>query len=169
MSPILLFYYGSHPDHRGRMLAEIIAQDDFWFEHTHDFIQWLFPLSDLSRANRHAPLVDGPTRKAFHEDELLRRHMRIAVSRLVKFLGLSFDGRTLKAGANWSERRGDWFTEHGHNSLRITRALKSMTLLGLKDDAIALHAGLEALCEQEPGCAVTDESRRFWSQAIDEC
>ena len=52
MNQLLSFYYGSHPDHRGRMLAEIVPQDDDWIEQAHDFIQWLFPLNDLSpRAN----------------------------------------------------------------------------------------------------------------------
>ena len=43
MSQLLRFYSGSHPDHRGRMLAEILKQDDLWLELTHDYIQWLFP------------------------------------------------------------------------------------------------------------------------------
>jgi hypothetical protein len=166
MTELLLFYYGSHPDHRGRMLAEIVAQDDFWFEQTHDFIQWIFPLCDLSRASLHAPLVDGPTRRAFHDDALLRNHMRIAVSRMVKFLGLRFDGKTVRCAENWNLRKGEWFTEHGHNSLRITRVLKSMALLGLRDDAVALHTGLEAFCENEPDCGITAESREFWKEAL---
>lgn len=166
MTQLLLFYYGSHPDFRGRTLAEIVGQDDFWFEQTHDFIQWLFPLSDLSRASLHAPLVDGPTRKAFHEDTLLQRNMRVAVARMIRFLGLTFNGKSLGLAANWNERKGEWFTEHGHNSLRITRMLKSMTLLGLGNDAKALHSGLENLCESEPDCAITAESRALWKAAV---
>ena len=65
MNPLLAFYLGSHPDDRGRMLDEILRQDDFWLEVTHDYVQWLFPLDEVSRANARAPLVDGPTRDHF--------------------------------------------------------------------------------------------------------
>ena len=166
MNQLLSFYYGSHPDHRGRMLAEIVQQDDFWLEHTHDFIQWIFPLNELSRASVHAPLVDGATLKAFHSDELLQKHMRVALVRMLKFLGLVFDGKTLTKGPTWNGRKGEWFTAHSHNSLRIARILKSMVLLGRRADAVALHAGLETLCQIEPDCGITDESRTIWKTAV---
>lgn len=50
MNQLLSFYYGSHPDHRGRMLAEIVQQDDDGIEQAHDFIQWLF-LSEIFEEN----------------------------------------------------------------------------------------------------------------------
>lgn len=166
MSELLLFYYGSHPDHRGRMLAEIIRQDNDWWESAHDFIQWLFPLAELSRASVHAPLVDRRTVEAFHSDELLHQHMRAAVGRMLAFLGLSFDGRTLATAGDWPQRKSVWFTEQGHNSLRITRMLKSMCLLGLRQDAHALHAGLQALCDAHDDCRVSGESRQYWRDAV---
>lgn len=166
MNQLLGFYLGSHPDHRGRMLAEIVQQDDFWLEQTHDFIQWLFPTNELSRASLHAPLVDARTRHAFMTDDLLRQHMRVALARMMRFLGLRFDGQHLTKAANWRERKPDWFTSHSHNSLRITRILKSMTFLGLVDDAVNLQRGLEGMCEREPDCGITLESRKFWRQAV---
>ena len=119
MNQLLSFYYGSHPDHRGRMLAEIVQQDDFWLEQNHDFIQWLFPLKDISRASSHAPIVDGVTVKAFQSDELLRQHMRLCLVRMLKFFGLRFDGKTLETATNWSERKSNWFTSHSHNSKHL--------------------------------------------------
>ena len=166
MNQLAGFYLGSHHDHKGRTLAEILKQDDFWFEHTHDFIQWVFPLNELSRASLHAPLVDGATRHAFLTDPLFASHMRMCVARMVRFLGLKFDGQSLSKAANWDERKKDWFTEHTHNSLRITRMLKSMAFLGLKGDAANLQAGFERLCGEEPECGITTESRQFWSTAV---
>lgn len=166
MNQLLGFYLGSHPDHKGRMLSEIVQQDDDWLEQTHDFIQWLFPLNELSRASLHAPLVDARTRHAFLTDDLPKQHMRIALVRMLRFLGLRFDGKALTKGANWDERKQCWFTCHSHNSLRVTRILKSMAFLGLKDEAVNLQAGLEALCQTEPDCGVTDVSRRYWADAV---
>lgn len=166
MNQLLAFYYGTGTDHRGRALAEVLRQDDLWFELTHDFVQWLFPLDQLSRASLHAPLVDPATILAFHSDELLRQHLRASVGRMLRFLGVAFDGNSLTLAANWAERRGEWFDLNTHNSLRITRLLKCMVLLGLAEDAVQLGKGLEALCASDPACGVTAESRALWLDAI---
>ena len=166
MNALLNFYYGNDTDHKGRMLAEMVEQDDFWLEHTHDFIQWMFPLNELSRASLHAPLVDGKTIEAFHGDPLLRSNIKVSLVRFLKFLGLSFDGVRLKKAQNWESRKQAWFTEHSHNSLRITRILKSMTLLGLHADAERLQAEFEDLCVTEPDSGITQESRSMWSEAV---
>lgn len=165
MNQLLAFYLGTGTDHRGRTLAEILRQDDLWFEITHDFIQWLFPLNELSRASLHAPLVDGATLHAFQADPLLRDHMRASVGRFLRFLGLSFDGESLRPGPNWPKRRPEWFDTNTHNSLRVTRVLKSMTLLGLSAEAVKLGEGFEALCAADAGCGVSAESRAYWRQA----
>ena len=108
MNRLLAFYYGSHPDDRGRMLAEILRQDDTWLEISHDYIQWLFPLSEMSRVNRDAPLVDAATAQAFRNDELLRGHLLAAYLRMLSFFGLQrlHDGRVVKSAA-WDERKHD--------------------------------------------------------------
>jgi hypothetical protein len=162
---LLRFYIGSGADHRGRTLAEILRQSDDWMEVTHDYVQWLFPLPELSRASVHAPLLDVQTCQAFHTDELLRRHLQASVARMIRFFGLTFDGVTLGQAANWSARCGDWYTVSTHNSLRITRMLRCMSLLGLQVDARALSAGLALLCD-DPACGITAESRQFWQAAV---
>ena len=166
MNRLLAFYYGSLPDHRGRMLAEILQQDDVWLEATHDYIQWLFPLDEPSRVTPDAPLVDGETGRLFRTDEILQRHLRAALVRMLRFFGLRFDGTNLRQADNWPQRKTEWFTQSTHNSLRITRILKSMMLLGLQRDAIALAAGLEQLCETDPECGVSAESRIHWREAV---
>lgn len=166
MHRLLAFYYGSHPDHRGRMLAEILRQDDLWLELTHDYIQWLFPLNEVSRVTPDAPLLDPSIQSAFRTDEVLRRHLRASIARMVRFYGLTFDGASVAKGPTWPDRKGEWFTENTHNSLRITRMLKCMRLLDLQCDAAALQAGIEHLCKSEPDCGITNESRAFWRAAV---
>jgi hypothetical protein len=166
MNQLLSFYYGTHPDHKGRMLSEIVTQNDYWLEKTHDYIQWIFPLVEMSQGNTHAPLVDRETITAFQNDELLQIQMRGCLARMMGFLGLQFDGKTLEKASNWNPRRDDWFTVQSHHSLRITRILKSMTLLGLAKEALALHKGLETLCRTESDCGITEESRDLWRRAV---
>ena len=49
--PLIDFFADNGADNRGRVLLQIVGQSDEWLESTHDFIQWLFPLSEASGAN----------------------------------------------------------------------------------------------------------------------
>lgn len=166
MSRLLLFYSGSHPDHRGRTLAEILEQDDLWMELTHDYIQWLFPLAELSRASAHAPLLDKETIDAFKADDQLRSHMRASFVRMLRFFGLKVSRNGISKADNWHQRKTEWFTENTHNSLRLTRILKSLYVLGFVWEATTLQAALEALCATEPDCGIDSTTRRFWKAAV---
>lgn len=166
MSQLLRFYYGSHPDHKGRMLAEVLRQDDHWLEVTHDYIQWIFPLADLSRASANAPLLDAATIEAFKSDELLRGHMRAAFVRMLAFYGLTVNREGIARASNWQDRKTEWFTSNTHNSLRLTRMLKSLFVLGFAWEARTLQALLETLCATDSDCGIATTSRRFWQEAI---
>jgi hypothetical protein len=48
---IMDFYSGLSPDHRGRHLNEILEWSDDELERVHDYIQWLFPLTERSGFN----------------------------------------------------------------------------------------------------------------------
>lgn len=165
--PIVGFYLGTCTDDRGRDLEAILAQDDTWLEATHDFIQWLFPVAERSRVNAAAPLVTGDMVRVFHGDETLRSRLLASYGRMLAFYGLqrSPDGTVQKA-ASWPTRRRIWFTRDTHNSLRITRILKCLTLLGLDRDAREFHAALAALCATEMGCGIHAMSRAYWRSAI---
>ena len=59
-TPILRFYGSGGTDHAGRTLEEILAWDDRHLEEVHDYIQWLFPLEEPSRANPCTPRSSLP-------------------------------------------------------------------------------------------------------------
>lgn len=50
--------------------------------------------------------------------------------RMLRFYGLEARGPRIAKGRNWTARKSDWFTGPTHNSLRITRILKSLMLGG---------------------------------------
>jgi hypothetical protein len=166
MNKLLAFYYGGTPDDRGRLLADITRQDDLWLEVTHDYVQWLFPLHEMSRVTPWAPVVDSDVLAAFHGDELLRTHLMASFLRMLSFYGLARkDGRIVKGG-NWDERKDNWFTQGTHNDLRITRILKCLTLLGLQPVAEQFHAVLVELRESEPDCGIGETAFRYWRAAL---
>jgi hypothetical protein len=167
MTPLRAFYLGSHADHRGRTLAQILRQDDDWLEAVHDYIQWLFPLDEHSRAVPGSPTLSRADIEAFRTDPLLRQHMLAAWRRMLGFYGLRVgdDGAVAQA-PNWAERKPNWFTQPTHNSLRITRILKSLVLVGLESEAARFQACLLGLCASEPDCGIPAASQAFWRQAV---
>ena len=52
---LIAFYCGEGRDHKGRCLEDIWALSPFWLEHTHDYIQWLFPIPEAGRFNALLP------------------------------------------------------------------------------------------------------------------
>jgi len=165
LNRLLAFYYGSHPDDHGRMLAEILRQNDYWFEVCHNYIQWLFPTREFSRVTPDAPILDKVTIGAFLSDDLLRNHLRAALFRILSFYGLALTVNGVDKGSNWHERKSNWFTQNTHNSLRITRILKSLNALGLASEAKAFGRALLSLCETEPDCGVGAVTLKFWRDA----
>ena len=166
MNRLLAFYYGSHPDSHGEMLAEILKQDDHWLEVCHNYIQWLFPTKEFSRVTPDAPILDKTTIEAFRTDELLRKHLRAALMRILLFYGLKLTNEGVIKGPNWEARKSNWFTENTHNSLRITRILKCLNSLGLEVDAEAFQLGLSSLCASESDCGIDKKAMQFWRDAV---
>lgn len=166
VTPILEFYHCRRPDDRGRFLMAILARDDAWLERTHDYIQWLFPLAEPSRFNPAVPVLGHKEINAFHQETLLRAHMRVALMRMLRFYGLAFAGGDIIRASSWNDRKAGWFTRPTHNNMRITRILRSLTLLGQQETAGMLLAALEKLTAEEPDCAVPADSMRFWRYAV---
>lgn len=148
------------------MLAEIVKQDDDWLETAHDYIQWLFPLTEHSRVVPSAPTLTRTDITTFRTDSILRRHMLVALHRMLGFYGLEWSCGVVAMGPNWSDRKSNWFTEQTHNSLRITRILRSLVLVGLEAEAVGFHACLVQLRTTQPDCGVSNESFRLWQEAV---
>ncbi len=166
MNRLLAFYHGSHPDDRGRFLADILWQDDLWLEQTHDYIQWLFPLHEVSRVLPSAPLIDQEVAAAFHADDWLQSRLRASWLRMLAFYGLACCNGAVVKGSNWAERKSNWFTQGTHNDLRITRILKSLCALGLRSEAKAFLTCLEALRSSEADCGIGETAYRYWRSAV---
>lgn len=167
MNPLITFYRAELPDNHGRLWADIVSRDDAWLEHTHDYIQWLFPLRERSAFNADAPIVDDAVVHAFKEDAWMRQRLGESFIRMLRFYGLRMRDDRVEPGPSWDKRKHEWFVRAGHNSLRITRILKSLTILGLPHDASALLACLVALRSTEPSCGIDELTYRYWSDAVE--
>lgn len=156
MSALLEFYRGGS-DARGRTLAEILAWDDAALEMVHDYIQWLFPLPELSAFNADAPLLKHDDIAAFRDNADLRENLRAAYRRMLQFYQLPTD----HVGAFTAQ----WLTPGNHNFLRITRILRCLRLLGLDAEARDFLQQLEALHAAGAGRIIGPRTLEYWRGA----
>ena len=167
-SPVVRFYRGDGHDARGRRFEDILTWDDRQLEAVHDYIQWLFPLDEPSRFNWQAPLVTATDREAFRDDPRLRANLRRAFERMLLFYGLrlerSGDEVRVARSEAWTVRSQEWLHPGNHNVLRLTRMMKSLTLLGVPELGRALYEGL--VSDPDVTEAVTRETLGYWSTAI---
>ncbi|MCK8785431.1 opioid growth factor receptor-related protein [Roseomonas sp. NAR14] len=147
-SPLLAFLSGTGPDHAGRRLDEILARDDAWLEHRHDYIQWLFPIPTPSGPNPLAPVLTPAEAAAARARPEALANLRRSTDRMRAFYAAT----------------RHWRAPHDHNHLRITRILHCLRLLPGAEAAAAFHAGILALLGPG-GAPVNRASLDFWRRA----
>ena len=168
-SPLVAFYRGEGRDHRGRLLSHIrqYAFDDL--ERHHDYIQWLFPLPEPSGANASAPLLSQEDIASFEREELLRDTLLRSFELMLQFYGLALDvhgdDADIRRTSSFAERRQVWLTSGNHNFLRISRILRSVSLLGLRSHAAALLKCLEGIYAEDPH-TIGATTMGYWRRAI---
>jgi hypothetical protein len=167
-SQLLAFYRGTGTDPRGRLLAVILAWDHERLESVHDYIQWLFPLDQASAFNPRAPVLGRDEIETFRADVLLRQRLRDIFLVMLDFYGLELSSAgvpaVVKAPA-FPDRARVWLSPGNHNHLRLTRILKSLTLLGMEELALALFRCLEAIY-RESGGRISTLTYDYWHEAV---
>jgi len=170
LNELLAFYKGGlvHPD--GYTLEGILAEEDYWLEAIHNYIQWLFPLTRPSEAVPGSPVISQREVKLFLASAELKSKLLLSFQRMLKFYGftLAFDPAkhpiVVKA-PNFDIRKSNWLTPQNHNYKRITRILESLTLLGLPEMAFLFFTALKELFQDE-SLTIGWSTYRYWEQAV---
>ena len=166
---LLDFYEGRGADHRGRMLSDVHRFSVEMLEHEHDFIQWLFPLRSPSPVNPEAPTVSERDLAQFRANDVLRIRLRQSFELMLDFYGLVLKNRdgnlTVERADTFARRAESWLTPGNHNFLRITRVLKSLTILGQEDLARAFLECLTTIFDDYRDI-IGDRTWGFWSAAV---
>ena len=143
------FLRGEGRDGRGRTLAEVLAWDDAELEGVHDYIQWLFPLMEASRAVPGSPVLDATEAAAIRDDRGALAGLREARDRMTLFYA----------------RTDRWLSDFDHNHLRITRIITALgTLLG-PEEALKFYGRVTAL-NALAGGPVNAGSLGHWERAL---
>ena len=152
-STLVAFYRGTGHDHRGRCLSDIHEFDFDELEFHHDYIQWLFPLPEPSAVNASAPLLSNEDVAAFESDDSLQEALLKSFSLMLRFYGVELAGAgtsiEMRRGSSFDERSRVWLTSGNHNFLRISRILRSLSLLGHEEYASAFLKCLEGIYEEQ--------------------
>lgn len=147
--PIHAFLTVRGPDGSGRNLSDVLRFDDVQLEGVHDYIQWLFPLREPSRAVSGAPVLGETEAEAIRRDRLAQAGLHAARVRMMRF---------------YVQTHG-WLTAYDHNHLRITRILTSLRdLVGL-DEAKAFYEDILRL-NDAAGSPVNPGSLDYWRRAV---
>lgn len=162
-SKLIQFIQGEGHDHRKRTLDDVLAMDNFWLEHTHDYIQWLFPLPEPSRANVMAPILTDEDRTAFQASDHLKRQQRKALDRMLAFFGLIRRDLEIQALPGLNLKDHIWLKSGGHNHLRISRIIRSLHYCDQPALAKALQMVFITLGQSKG--LVSDTSVSYWRAA----
>lgn len=130
MTRITDFMSGLSPDHKGRYISDIWKFNQFWLEHTHDYIQWLFPIEVAHARNSFAPCLTVEDRLVFDDAPYLRQQQATSFLLMLDFFGLMQESGRITAKPDLNIRKHIWLKRGGHNHLRISRIIRSLALCG---------------------------------------
>jgi hypothetical protein len=163
------FYLGENTNSAGFTIEEIWNWDDTHLERVHNYIQWLFPLEEKSRAIPSSPTLKPHTIKEFCENEDLREKLLRSFRIMLEFYGLQYSDDSgvvvIQKTPSFNQKANNWLNEYNHNHLRITRIIKSLNVLGLGEHAKAFQRAMLSIAEQTPE-DVAEVTVRFWETAI---
>ncbi|MBU1383362.1 MAG: hypothetical protein KKG14_06990 [Alphaproteobacteria bacterium] len=145
---IVAFLEGEGPDGAGRTLFDVLAMNNVALEQTHDFIQWLFPLPEPSRAVPDAPVLTDDQVEAIRVSGMAQIALAAATDRMEAFYRMTHD----------------WLMPNDHNHLRITRIIRSLRLLVGDAQADAFKAAILSRVEATRA-PVSARSRGYWATA----
>lgn len=131
----------------------------------HDYIQWLFPLPEPSQYNQFAPILDAEQIAKFLTDAELRAELLASLDKMLGFYGFERNNMSIIRSNRWEERSRNWLRPGNHNHLRLARILRSLSILGIKDYALALFEALNAVFS-EKSSVISDITMGYWKRAL---
>jgi hypothetical protein len=163
---LVAFYRGEGHDHKGRRLEDIWALSPFWLEHTHDYIQWLFPIPEAGRFNGFAPLLGEDERACFAASAELQERHRRSLDVMLEFFGLTRNTNTIVSLPNLNMREHIWLKRGGHNHLRISHIIRSLHLCHQPELARAFQQAVIEIGTRDG--VVSEQSIDYWRAATDD-
>ena len=145
---VLGFLNGTAADIHGRTFDDVMGFSDEQIEHTHNFIQWLFPLPEPSLSVPGSPCISDAEITSIKDSRAAVANLNIAADWYLNFLA----------------RNQHWIKPYDHNHLRITRAIKSLRLLSGDEAAEGFKTAVTTLAGKGIE-KISLRATRFWEDA----
>ncbi len=144
------FLTNIEPDYKNRFLNDIWNFTDEDIEHTHDFIQLLFPLNEQSESVFHGYYLNTKSSIInIKSNDLAKSNIVTSSSWFLSFL----------------ERNTHWRRRHDHNYLRITRIIKSLRLLVSDEEANKFYESFIELIDESLRSKINLTTLSYWENA----
>ena len=144
------FLTNIEPDYKNRFLNDIWNFTDEDIEHTHDFIQLLFPLNEQSESVFHGYYLNTKSSIInIKSNDLAKSNIVTSSSWFLSFL----------------ERNTHWRRKHDHNYLRITRIIKSLRLLVSDEEANKFYESFIELIDESLRSKINLTTLSYWENA----
>tara|TARA_A100001015_G_scaffold213248_1_gene239175 strand:- start:59 stop:508 length:450 start_codon:yes stop_codon:yes gene_type:complete len=144
------FLSNKEPDFKNRFLQDIWNYSDEEIEHTHDFIQLLFPLNEESSAVSNAKYLDS--REVIQDIKSNKSAKENIVKSSQWFL-------------SFLERNSHWKRRYDHNYYRISRIIKSLRLLVSDEDADMFYKSFMLLIDEQHKAKINSITLNYWENA----
>ncbi len=126
----------------------MLAFNNAALEQHHDYIQWLFPLTEPSSAVPDAPVLSPEEAAAISQSSIGQIVLAGATDRMAAFY----------------RDTDHWLRAEDHNHLRITRIIRSLRLLRGDEAAEGFKAWIMARVDVT-GAPISARSRGYWLTA----
>ena len=144
------FLTNIEPDYKNRFLNDIWNFTDEDIEHTHDFIQLLFPLNEQSESVFHGYYLNSKSSIInIKSNDLAKSNIVTSSKWFLSFL----------------ERNTHWRRKHDHNYLRITRIIKSLRLLVSDEEANKFYESFIELIDESLRSKINLTTLSYWENA----
>tara|TARA_Y100000816_G_C26003560_1_gene524447 strand:+ start:157 stop:606 length:450 start_codon:yes stop_codon:yes gene_type:complete len=144
------FLTNIEPDYKNRFLNDIWNFTDEDIEHTHDFIQLLFPLNEQSESVFHGYYLNTKSSIInIKSNDLAKSNIVTSSKWFLSFL----------------ERNTHWRRRHDHNYLRITRIIKSLRLLVSDEEANKFYESFIELIDESLRSKINLTTLSYWENA----
>ncbi len=145
---ILDFLSGEQQDIHNRYLEDIWKMSDEEIENVHNFIQWIFPLNERSRAVSNSPILTQQEIIDIKKSEIAQQYIKKSADWFLDFL----------------TRNSYWICQSNHNHLRITRTIKSLRLIHSDEEAESFKKNIMSLIQSNEN-KINPISLEFWNKS----
>lgn len=153
---------------RKESITNIWNYSCFELENYHDYIQWLFPLTDQSMYNIFAPILTQTQIAYIKNNKEIQQSLKRSLIMMLDFYGFvlidDYYNPYIDYAPTYKDKSSNWLSKNNHNYLRITRILKSLTLLGLRKYALAFFRILYEIYGATD--IISNQTFIYWVEAI---